>query len=103
MAFAIIPPQYLPPYSPDYSPIELSFSVLKAWVRRRFQELWSFFQGSFGDFLLMYVAKNHYNRFAEAYYRHSDNREYIFEKDIKKFERELRAFERENGEGEIKF
>jgi transposase len=28
--------RFLPPYSPEYSLIELSFSVLKAWVRRRF-------------------------------------------------------------------
>lgn len=26
--------KYLPPYSPDYNPIMLSFSVLKSWVRR---------------------------------------------------------------------
>ena len=26
--------RYLPPYSPDYNPIELTFAVLKAWIRR---------------------------------------------------------------------
>ena len=31
--------RYLPPYSPDYSPIELSFSVVKAWIRRHFDDL----------------------------------------------------------------
>ena len=25
--------EYLPPYSPDYNPIEESFSALKAWMR----------------------------------------------------------------------
>ncbi|KAJ3805348.1 hypothetical protein F5876DRAFT_13380, partial [Lentinula aff. lateritia] len=25
---------YLPPYSPDYSPIKEGFSALKAWIRR---------------------------------------------------------------------
>lgn len=25
---------YLPPYSPDYNPIELAFSAIKAYVRR---------------------------------------------------------------------
>ena len=25
---------YLPPYSPDYNPIEEAFSAVKAWVRR---------------------------------------------------------------------
>ena len=31
--------KFLPPYSPDYSPIELSFSVLKAWMRRHFRRM----------------------------------------------------------------
>jgi hypothetical protein len=26
--------RYLPPYSPDYNPIELTFSVIKAWMKR---------------------------------------------------------------------
>lgn len=26
---------YLPPYSPDYNPIELAFSTIKAFVRRQ--------------------------------------------------------------------
>jgi DDE superfamily endonuclease len=25
---------YLPPYSPDFNPIEEAFSVIKAWIRR---------------------------------------------------------------------
>jgi len=25
---------YLPPYSPDFNPIEEAFSALKAWIRR---------------------------------------------------------------------
>jgi transposase len=28
--------RYLPPYSPDFNPIELVFSVLKAWIKRWF-------------------------------------------------------------------
>lgn len=28
---------YLPPYSPDYNPIEEFFSVLKAWLKRHFE------------------------------------------------------------------
>lgn len=34
--------EYLPPYSPDYNPIELSFNVLKAWVRRNIGDLSAF-------------------------------------------------------------
>lgn len=29
-----VPIEYLPPYSPDFNPIESTFNVLKAWVRR---------------------------------------------------------------------
>ena len=47
--------RYLSPYSPDYSPIELFFSILKAWVRRLFHDVWMYFEDSFGDFLLMAV------------------------------------------------
>ena len=38
---------YLPPYSPDLNPIELSFSVLKAWIRRHYElaALHSTFEG----------------------------------------------------------
>jgi transposase len=28
--------KYLPPYSPDFNPIEQSFNVLKAWIRRHY-------------------------------------------------------------------
>ena len=30
--------EYLPPYSPDFNPIELSFGVLKSWIRRHQQQ-----------------------------------------------------------------
>jgi transposase len=93
--------RYLSPYSPECSPIELSFSVLKAWVRRRFHDLWPSFKGSFGDFLLMCVRRNRCDRFAEAHFRHSDTEGYIFNGDMKKFERELRAFRHKSSEGEL--
>jgi transposase len=28
--------RFLPPYSPDYNPIELTFSVLKSWIKRHY-------------------------------------------------------------------
>ena len=40
--------RYLPPYSPDFNPIELLFSVLKAWFRRNFDEIWPQFDRDFG-------------------------------------------------------
>jgi transposase len=30
--------EFLPPYSPDFNPIELCFSGLKAWLKRHRQE-----------------------------------------------------------------
>lgn len=27
-------PAFLPPYSPDFNPIELSFATLKAWIKK---------------------------------------------------------------------
>lgn len=57
--------EYLPPYSPDFNPIEQTFNVLKQWIRtnwtdsRRFED--------FGDFLAYAVrevaekdARGHY-------------------------------------------
>ena len=77
-------------YSPDYSPIELSFSVLKAWVRRHFHDIWPRFKDFFSDFLLMAVQRSHYNRYAVSHFRHSGAGGYIFEGDVKDFDRELR-------------
>ena len=93
--------RFLPLYSPEYSPIELTFNILKAWVRRRFQDLWPSFEGSFDNFLLMCVRRSRCDRFTETYFRHSGAGGYIFRGDIKKFERGLRVFERDSGEGEI--
>lgn len=42
--------QYLPPYSPDYNPIELTFSVLKSWIKRNYVYHRYEFE-RFGDFL----------------------------------------------------
>jgi transposase len=38
--------EYLPPYSPDYNPIERSFKVLKSWIKRNAQQQddWQNFQ-----------------------------------------------------------
>lgn len=39
----------LPPYSPDFNPIELSFSSLKLWIRRNYREAECF--NTFGHFI----------------------------------------------------
>lgn len=80
--------RFLPPYSPDFNPIELSFSVLKAWVRKYFQDLWPHFQGDSGDFLRYAVRRSRCDRFAKGHFRHSAEG-YIFEADIRELERRL--------------
>lgn len=85
--------RYLPPYSPDFNPIELTFSVLKAWVRRRFHETWPQFEGTFGEWLTISVRQSRCDRFAEAHFRHSGNGGYVFEGDMDDFDRRLRAYE----------
>lgn len=77
--------RYLPPYSPDYNPIEMSFSVLKAWVRRHFRTIRPRFL-EFGQFLRTAIKLSRCDRFPEKHFR-SD--EYIYEGDIEKFEEEL--------------
>ena len=43
--------RYLPPYTPEYSPIELSFNVLQTWMRKHFVHLKDAYQGRFEVFL----------------------------------------------------
>jgi len=48
--------RYLLLYSPQFSLIELSFSILKAWIRRRFHDSWRNYEdGTFGDWLKLAV------------------------------------------------
>ena len=51
--------EYLPPYSPDYNPIEQSFKVLKSWMKRysQQQEEWQ----DFRFFLELAVLNSCYN------------------------------------------
>lgn len=47
--------EYLPPYSPDFNPIELSFGWLKLWVKRHFHE-YSLYR-TFEEFLEQGIAE----------------------------------------------
>lgn len=80
--------KYLPPYSPDYTPIELTFSVLKAWMRRHFESFRTVFQGNFEGFLRYAIENSRCDRFAMEHFRYSDAG-YIFQGDIEAFEQEL--------------
>ena len=57
--------EYLPPYSPDYNSIELSFNQLKAWIRRHAHEAGAY--SSFGDFLA-YAIKEFETGTAEPFF-----------------------------------
>ncbi len=83
--------RYLPSYSPDFNPIELSFSVLKAWVRQHFEEIWPHFEGTFDEFLHYAVERSRCDRFPRQHFKHSAAGGYIFEADIRALERDLEA------------
>ena len=48
--------EYLPPYSPDFNPIEMTFHTLKTWIQRHNDEIQFFLD--FGDFLRMAVERS---------------------------------------------
>jgi transposase len=84
--------RYLPPYSPDYNPIELTFSVLKAWMKRN----WIFLRQScdtFGNFLELALRESRCDRFARQQFRHAENGVYIEEEELIKFQRHLEQYE----------
>lgn len=59
---------YLPPYSPDFNPIEEFFSVLKAWMKRHFQDLDHML---FREFLDVGIRACNNQKTAEGYFAHS--------------------------------
>jgi transposase len=60
--------EYLPPYSPDYNPIERSFKVLKSWIKRysQQQEEWQ----DFRFFLEVAVVNSCYNIDCSRWFTH---------------------------------
>ena len=80
--------RYLPPYSPDLNPIELTFGILKAWIRANFHRLWLYFQGSFDEFLKYAIENSSCDAYLRQHFRHDG---YLFEDDIRELERELEA------------
>ena len=59
---------YLPPYSPDYNPIEEFFSVLKAWLKRHFEIANTC---SFPEFLEHAMEACSTGRDARGHFRHA--------------------------------
>jgi transposase len=80
--------KFLPPYSPDCSPIELTFSILKAWMRRHFRQLRHVYEGDFRGFLQYAVEQSGCDKKAKEHFRYAAGG-YKFEGDYKAFQQEL--------------
>ena len=74
--------RYLPPYSPDYNPIELTFNMLKAWLKRYFRPLKRRFGENFETLLKHAIPASEYDRIATAHFRYAANGLYRFESDL---------------------
>ena len=84
--------RFLPPYSPDFNPIELSFSVLKAWILRNY--VWTrHMHAGFGDFLLWAVVESRCDSFAREQFRHSAGGLYLEEGERDRFFAWVRQWE----------
>ena len=92
--------RYLPPYSPDFNSIELSFSVLKAWIRRNWVWTRQMFR-NFGDWLQWAVVASRCDRFAREQFRHSANGLYLEEAEVERFYRFLREWEQAEQDVEV--
>jgi transposase len=83
--------RYLPPYSPDLNPIELTFSLLKAWIRRNFWLRRDEFD-NFADFLVEAIEQSRCGRFARKQFRHCGKGYYIELAEMEQLMEELRAY-----------
>ncbi len=80
--------RYLPPYLPDLNFIELTFSIVKAWIRANFHRLWPYFQSSFGKFLKYTIENSRCDAYPCQHFCHDG---YLFEDNIRELERKLEA------------
>jgi len=60
--------EFLPPYSPDYNPIEMAFGVLKQWVKRYINQAQDF--ENFGLFLSYAVESSGADSHGPAHFSH---------------------------------
>src|SRR5712664_698471 len=84
--------RYLSPYSPNFNPIELTFSVLKAWMKRN----WVFLRQTcrtYGDFLELAIRESHCDRFARKQFQHAVGGVYIEEEQLIRFRRFIERYE----------
>jgi transposase len=86
--------QYLPPYSPDFNPIELTFSVLKAWIRRNWIEHRESFS-TFEDFLWFAIEYSECDKYIRKQFRHAAGGVYCEDNNLREFYRFLERWERD--------
>ena len=78
--------RYLPPYSPDFNPIELSFSTLKAWIARN----WVFLRSTcdnYGQFLELALRDSNADQHAARQFKYAADGIYMEEQDLITFYR----------------
>ena len=86
--------RFLPPYSPDFNPIELCFSVLKAWLQRNY--VWTrHIYGNFGEYLIWAFRESRCDRFAREQFCHAAGGLYLEEGEVERFWAWLHTWERE--------
>ena len=83
---------FLSPYSSDFNSIELTFSILKAWIQRHYHFLQSA-HAIFGDFLQQAIVQSRCDRFARQQFQHAAGEVYITQKELDRMRRQLAAYE----------
>ena len=85
--------RYLPPYSPDFNPIELMWAVLKAWIRR-----WHLYTREFccnySEFLERAIRESRCDSFARQQFQHAAGGIYIEQAELERLRRQLEQFKR---------
>ena len=76
--------KFLPPYSPDYSSIELSFDLLKAWFQCHLRAIHPLFQGNFRGLLEHAIQASECDSKATEHFQHSVGG-YMFEDDLEAY------------------
>ena len=86
--------EYLPPYSPDFNPIELTFSVLKSWIKRNQAYMrWRF--NDYGSLLDAAVRESRCDRFGRQHFKFAAGGGlYIEEAELERIQEEHRAADR---------
>ena len=84
---------FLPPYLPDFNPIELTFLVLKSWIKYYYYFLRPIYS-NFGEFLQAAIKHSNCDQFARAQFHYSVHGCYIEQAELDRVREQLAAFKR---------